>query len=229
MPLAHDLRNAIQSALTGLSVVGLSSTVVWDLYEQFILTVVIDAAHSQGAAIEHRDMAGNVTHLLRFPTGPRAIHKGNYTHVHISFPKKKPLEAHLGVYVLGKSKVEHECDVLVLLEDEADKCRQRAGANAGTQFHPLARAVVAFAECKCYQATRLSISHGRAFVGLSQDIRPHDVCAAFVSTKTHDPVGKLLVAHNRVFGENLKPGNTNEISWLRGKFADRFHTFKQKP
>jgi len=230
MPLAPRLRNAIQAALNGLSVVGLSQMVACDLYELFVLSHVIAAARSQGPVqINHFDQLGAVSTTVRCPTSPRAIGRGNYTHVRIAFPGKKTLEAHLGVYVLGKSKVAHECDVLVLLHEAAENCRQRTQPPPGIIFHPSAASVLCLVECKCYDKTQLSIGHGRAFLGLAQDIKPPGICATFVSTRTHDQIAVLLLAHKKVFSKGLKPGANSEVRWLIGKLADRFHAFKQKP
>ena len=231
MPLEPALRNSIRSALQGIAVTGLSQMVACDLYELFILTIIIDAAKSQGpVTIAHYDMAGNVTTTVRCPTAPRALGRGNYTHVRIAYPGKKVLEAHLGVYVLGKSKVDHECDVVVLLHEEAENCRRRTtNPPPGPVYHPTAASVLCFTECKCYVNTQLTIGHGRAFIGLSQDVKPPAVCACFASTKTHDAINKFLLAHHKVCAQDLKPGNATEIQWLRGKFADRFRTFKLKP
>jgi hypothetical protein len=158
-----------------------------------------------------------------------AIGRGDYTHVRISFPGRKTLEAHLGVYVLGKSSVEHECDVVVLLHEEAENCRRRTQPAPGPVFYPKASAVLCFTECKCYDKTDLTIGHGRAFLGLSQDIHPRGVCAAFVSTKTHNNISTLLFAHGKFFADGLKPGNALEIQRLQVEYANRFRSFKLKP
>jgi hypothetical protein len=227
MPLELALRTKIQKALQGLSVLGLSQMVACDLYELFVLSIVIDAAKSQGpVTIDHRDIAGNVTTTLRCPTSPRAIGRGNYTYVRISFPGKKKLEAHLGVYVIGKSNVIHECDVLILPHEEAENCRRRTKPAPNPVYHPRAASVLSFTECKCYDSTNLTIGHGRAFLGLCQDIRPKGICAAFVSTKTHDQISKYLIAYKRIYGKGLVPANTQEIQWLQSKYADRFRSFK---
>src|SRR5258705_13058148 len=41
-----------------------------------------------------------------------------------SFPNCPDLEAHVGIFIAGKSGVAHECDVAVLYSDEACTCRQ---------------------------------------------------------------------------------------------------------
>jgi hypothetical protein len=45
----------------------------------------------------------------------------------IAFPNCPELEAHVGIYVEGRSGVLNECDVAVLDRDEAHKSLQRQG------------------------------------------------------------------------------------------------------
>ena len=230
MPLEQQLRTRIRNALQGLSVTGLNQKVADDLYELFVLAIIIEAAKAEApVTVNHYDSAGNTTTKLRFPTSPVAIGRGDYTHVRIAYPGKKTLEAHLGVYVLGKSSVEHECDVVVLRHEEAENCRRRTQPAPGPVFYPRASAVLCFTECKCYERTSLTIGHGRAFLGLSQDIRSKAVCAVFVSTKTHDNISTLLFAHGKFFADGLRPGNTLEIQRLQVEYANRFRSFKLTP
>lgn len=135
-----------------------------DIFEAYVLSIIIDAAEIEGAAVNFRNVDGSMPTLFKFRTSPGHIWWDAlpYTHAEIQFPGVPLLEAHLGVYVTGKSGLIHEADVLVLLSEEANLSRQN-------QVPPRSKRAVLAAECKFY-ASNLRLGLARAFVGLCSDL-----------------------------------------------------------
>jgi len=135
-----------------------------DLFEAYIFSILLDAAQTEGANIEFRDVSGNLAQRLIFRSSPGHIYSTvqPYTHAVIRFIGKNPLEAHVGVRVAGKSGVLHECDVAVIDQDEADTCRVQ-------QVPPRSYHLLVAVECKFY-STLLQLNLGRSFIGLTTDI-----------------------------------------------------------
>lgn len=80
----------------------------------------------------------------------------------ITFPGSPEYEAHIGIFVTGKSQVLHECDIAIIDRAEAQKCRFN-------QVHPRISKVRIVVECKFHTAT-LQLNYGRAFLGLTADL-----------------------------------------------------------
>jgi hypothetical protein len=126
-----------------------------DLYEAYIWSVIINAAQNKGATVLFKDVAGGtVTANFIFRTSPGELwwQSQNYCHAEINFPSCPSLEAHVGIYVAGRSKVRHECDVAVLFKSEADICRAR-------RVLPRASKVVLSVEAKYYVVREECRSH----------------------------------------------------------------------
>jgi hypothetical protein len=110
-----------------------------DLYECYIWALVLEAAQRQGATIRLMTRSGIPAISFHFRTSPTAIFSTlhDYCHAEVRFPRAPVLEAHIGIYVSGKSKVNHECDVAVVYQDEANTCRDN-------NVHPRSRQGPAF-------------------------------------------------------------------------------------
>src|ERR1700753_276589 len=118
MPIRSDLLDEISSILS--STVTPSLTVGSkgdDLYEAYVWSIVVDAAKNRGATVRFKDRNGkDVETTFYFRTSPGELWWGSYDYCHaeLEFPNCPTLEAHVGIYVGGRSQVRHECDVAVL-------------------------------------------------------------------------------------------------------------------
>lgn len=165
MTIADDLLNEINGTLgTAISSSLTTASDTSDIFEAYVFILVIEAARTEGAAIGYRDVFGNTPAVFVFRTSPGYIFSTNrpYTHAIISFPNKAPIEAHIGVRVVGKSEVLHETDVALIQQAEAETCRQR-------QVPPRSSKVLVAIECKFY-STPLQLHLARAFIGLTTDL-----------------------------------------------------------
>ena len=190
-----------------------------DLYEAYIWSVVLDAARNKGAAILFKDVQGNpAASVFNFRTSPGEIwwNSKNYCHAEISFPKCPLLEAHVGIYVEGRSKVRHECDVAVLYKNEADVCRSKNAL-------PRASKVLLSVEAKYYVGSTLGLSLGRAFLGLCNEI--HRVNRFFIATSPSKSIAKLLSKHTIGFDLEFTPTLPHNVEVMRGLFEKVFASF----
>lgn len=170
---APSLLSTVQAAFGAAVTLGYSnSTAAHDIYEGYILTLFIQAAVNEHWTPQCRDGSGKPTSRVVFRLGPGRLPSGNFTHVHLTKPRKVDLEAHIGVKVIGKApyvatlnkksqNVVHEFDLLVLPSAVADACRL-----LGTD--PTHGSVVAHAEAKFYGGN-LPLPLGRAVVGLAAE------------------------------------------------------------
>jgi hypothetical protein len=150
--LREELPRALPSALT---VDGPSPTAGNDLYEAFLFSLVLKAARSEGYDVSFADSSGRMPTEFRLRRSPGRLSTGTFTHAILTLPntRKVPLEVHTGVVVIGKSKVAHEADVLVLRASSAQRCRQ---LRIGRQF--LGLDVDLSAKTKVLAATETSLS-----------------------------------------------------------------------
>ncbi len=224
MAIEDDLFNASRNVFgTAVITTHTAQSDAADLYELFVFCLVVEAASEEGATIEFRDVSGGVPTRLVFRTGPGDIasRRQPYTHAVIRFPNKPVLEAHVGIYVAGKSKVAHECDVAVLYQDEADMCRQNPG------ILPRHSKVLLATECKFYTVS-LKLALGRAFLGLVADIGYQYGERYFVMNTSSDSVAKLLANHKKKLAHDLIPGEPGEVAKLRASFREVFDSFKMR-
>lgn len=180
-----------------------------DLYEAYVLTLLIQAAYAEGWTLELRDGWGcSVTSAL-FRLGPGRLSSRSYTLVHMSRPGTPDLEVHLGVKVSGRSPVGvslptaslhllHEFDLLVLRASIADACR---AGNTDPDYS----AVVLHAEMK-YFGGKLSLPVGRASVGMAVE------CAlagksVLVTNRLGYTVQDLVEHHGVTFRYRVLPVN----------------------
>lgn len=140
-----------------------------------------------------------------------------YCHAEIAFPDCPALEAHVGIFVAGRSQVEHECDVAVLHKSEAVLCRQKA-------VHPRSSKLIIAVECKFYINANLGINLGRSYLGLLHDIYSGE--RFFVSTRDLSSVKRLFSKHNKEYELALSPLAPDIEVRLRGGFEKAFRDFK---
>jgi hypothetical protein len=220
MPVNDTLVDAIQSALGDTVVPSLTtSSAASDLFEAYILTIVLDAARDLGAQVEYRNLSGVTTQFV-FRTSPGFIFSTAqpYTYAVISLPGSPLLEAHIGVQMAGKSEVLHECDVAVLPRAEAETCRQN-------NVHPRSSKLILAVECKFYTVS-LPLHLARSFIGLGVDIGVEG-CHLVMNTNS-DVIEKLLSHHKRYWEHQLVPGAAREVSRLRNSFQTTFKNFIAK-
>lgn len=139
-----------------------------------------------------------------------------YTHSIITFARKAPLEAHLGVRVVGKSGVLHECDVTVVDQSEAEMCRREL-------VPPRSFKVLIAVECKFY-STPLQLHLAREFIGLTSDLSAQN--PIFVTNSSSESLERLLSGRGKNWEHNLAPNAANEVMRLRYKFQHAFQDYK---
>jgi hypothetical protein len=219
MTIQTDLLAQIQSTLgTAITPSLTTASDTSDIFEAYVFSLVIEAAKTEGARVSYFDVFGNIPTTFVFRTSPGYLYSTirPYTHAEILFPDKPPLEAHIGVRVVGKSGVLHECDVAVIEQIEAEICRQK-------QVPPRSSKVMIAVECKFY-ATPLQLHLARAFIGLVSDLSAKK--PIFVTNSASDSLEKLLSGHDRSWEHNLVPSASREVSRLRHEFQGAYKKFK---
>ncbi|MDE0532816.1 MAG: hypothetical protein OXI01_15415 [Albidovulum sp.] len=222
MPIRSGMWNDISVALGTATRANLSAASAGnDLYEANVWTLVLEAARRQGAAIRLVTRSGGLATSFYFRTSPSSIFSclHDYCHAVLRFPRAPALEAHVGIYVSGKSKVNHECDVAVLYQDEANTCRDES-------VHPRSSKVLLAIECKFYLSSSLGVDLGRSFLGLIGDI--YSDGRFFVSTQNSGSVDKLFSRHKKEFEIGLSPLTPDEEVRLRGSFEKIFRNYQAR-
>jgi hypothetical protein len=189
-----------------------------DIFEAYVFSLLIKAAKTEGALVTYRDVKGNTPSTFVFRTSPGYIFSTvqPYTHAVILFAGKPSLEAHVGVRVVGKSNVLHECDVAVIEQTEAETCRRNL-------VPPRSSKVLIAVECKFY-STPLQLSLARAFIGLTSDLSAKN--SLFATNTVSDSLEKLLSGRKHEWEHNLAPRSLVQVDRLRGKFQTAFQHFK---
>lgn len=191
-----------------------------DIFEAYVLSIILQAAEIEGAVITFRNIDGTVPGVFTFRTSPGHLwsYTQPYTHAEIQFPNLPLLEAHTGVYVSGRSGLIHEADVLVLLSEEASLSRQN-------QIPPRSHRSIIAAECKFYSAG-LSIGLARAFVGLCSDLSSRE--CFFVTNVTGVSAEKLLTHQRKKWQSPVQPNENVSVNRLRNSLQDVFKDFRAK-
>ena len=173
--LLASIRSNLPSALpTTMTAGGLKPTAGNDLYEAYIFGLVIEAARTLRYQVSFHNAHGAASnlHLRRSPG--RISSSGApgplFTHAELSIGARPPLELHTGVVVVGKSKVVHEADVLLLPTADADRCRL-------TNVDPPSGAARLIVEAK-YYTNPVNLGTARGFLGLSKDLSAKKVSFA---------------------------------------------------
>lgn len=222
MPFRSNMQDHISRALDTAVRSNLSAASAGnDLYEAYVWTLVLEAAQNEGATIQLRTRSGRPVNEFTFRTSPTSIFSEtrDYGHAELIFPRAPALEAHVGIYVSGKSKVNHECDVAVLYREEAEICRDQ-------HVHPRSSKVLLAIECKYYLSSSLGLDLGRSFLGLIDDIYTHG--RFFVSTQNSGSVDRLFSRHKKEFEIGLSPLAPKEETRLLGSFEKIFRDYKAR-
>lgn len=215
-----DLRRAYDQVLKG-SYPASSAEKANDAFEVYVLSLVLQAAKSEGASIYFESMAGiNNPAYLVFRTSPGNIYSKakDYTHALIKFSSDLVYEAHIGIYISGTSGVLHECDVSVLKSDEGNFCRRN-------RVHPKKANTILTAECKFYSGN-LGIALGREFLGATMDLGKDN--RFFVSNSQGDNLDKILAHHGRKHYLGLRPSLSDTEEQMIALFREVFRYCKAK-
>jgi hypothetical protein len=137
---------------------------------------------------------------VSFRRAPGNLWNGDFTRVVADFPGySKQLEIHLGVYVTGRSKVQHECDVAIIDHKEAERSRQGF-------VHPrTGRTLIASIEAKNYAASP-GIGVGRSFLGLSVELGQAGCTLAFPARSSANIAALLTSRASECFDELVPNG-----------------------
>jgi hypothetical protein len=187
-----------------------------DVYEAYLMAIVIRAAKDLHMGIAIEDTSGAPKTTLQLRTSPSSITSGNFTHVVLSRPSSTDelLEVHTGIYVQGTSGVRHECDVVILKRDAGLHCRQHPRSD------PRSSAVVWAMEAKFY-VTNVGLAKAREYFGLNLEMSgKKSRRTALVVTRSTSSVQKLFTHHTPVghFYSDVYPGQLtvdNLRSYLR--------------
>ncbi|MEH2362806.1 hypothetical protein [Nostoc sp.] len=220
MTINKSLLNQVRAALGSSINPNLTArSQIFDLFEAYIFSFLIEAAKSElNVDIDYIDTNNNKATTFTFRTSPGQIFNGLYTHAEITFQRKRPLEAHLGVRVSGISKVLHECDVLILERGEAEFCRNNS-------VSPQSSKVILAAECKYYSPRNFGIKLAREFLGLTNDFSSN--CKYyFVYNTTSSSVEELLAHHkNGRWFRYVVPSQVNDVDLLKSEFKNAIKNF----
>jgi hypothetical protein len=195
----------IRAALSAASNLGYaSSTAAHDVYEGYVLALLLQAASAEGWSAELRDGSDTPTTAAIFRLGPGRLPSGNFTHVRLTKAGKVELEAHIGVKVRGASTLAHEFDVLLIPAAVATICRR-------TNRDPSCVDVVAHAEAK-YYGGNIPLPIGRSMVGLAIDCgmaQPFHSSgkSVLVTNQNGSTVEKLVQFYGVTFRFLIKPSN----------------------
>ncbi|WP_328345225.1 hypothetical protein [Micromonospora sp. NBC_00421] len=214
--LRAELPTALPSAL---SVGGPSPTAGNDLYEAYLFALVLRAASNEGYSISFADGVGGIPAEFRLRRSPGRLPSGaGFTHAILALPdsSKDPLEVHTGVAVIGKSKVAHEADVLVIPSADAQRCRQLG-------IDPASHDAILVIEGK-YYTTPLTLGTGREFLGLEVDLSAR--FKVFAATITNPSVIHLLEGRKRTYEVGVLPGRKAERD-IQERFAQALRTYRQ--
>jgi hypothetical protein len=202
---SSSMLSSIGAALSAAATLNYgSATAAHDIYEGYVLALLLRAASAEGWAVELRDGSDRLTTSAVFRLGPGRLPSGDFTHVRLTKVGKADLEAHIGVKVRGASTLAHEFDLLLLPAAVASSCRR---ANRD----PSSTDVVAHAEVK-YYGGNIPLPIGRAVVGLAIDCgmtQPfHSSGKSILATNQNGPtVEKLVQYYGVTFRFLIKPSN----------------------
>jgi hypothetical protein len=216
---SQELLDAIEQSLGQAVTPSVSaSTAAYDLFEVFIFTLIVEAARNMGANVVYQNIgSSSFNNQFTFRTSPGYIYSRAqpYTYARMDFGNQAVLEAHIGIYATGVSRVRHECDVAVLKTVDAENCRIN-------NVHPRGSDLWLATECKFY-ASQLGLDLGRSFLGLMTEIHRHS--RFFVTNSSSTSVEKLLAHHKMRWQVNVLPINTDIVNRLRTAFENVFQDF----
>ncbi len=223
MAIEDDLLAEIRSVLgtsTPISPIT-SSSAASDLFEVYIMSIVLEAALAEGASVSYETVNGNLPSDFIFRKSPGYVSTNtqDYVHALIQFDDKPALEAHVGIYVQGKSKVRHEADVAIILRTEAESCRRVK------KVLPKYDKIILAIECKFY-AENVPLGQARSFLGLNKDIGYTKGRRYFVvNTPSVSSIQLVEEHHSTYWGNNVFPSSTNSVDKLKFSFQKLFDSF----
>lgn len=223
MAVRPNLLAEIQQALGSVTVPSLTpNSAVNDLYEAYLFSLVLRAARVEGANISLACIEGGFPSPFVFRTSPGYLnsHRHNYGYAVIQFAGCPTLEAHLGIRVSGHSSVLHECDLSVLLQAEADVCR-----NSRELVAPRSHKVIIAVEAK-YYTTDLALHLGRGFLGLVRDLSAQN--AFFVINRDARSIERLLAHKKQLWEHKVVPNEAVAVSRLTHAFQKAFQNFQAR-
>lgn len=184
-----------------------------DVYEAYLMALVIRAATDIEMGIAIEDTAGAPQTTLQLRTTPSSINFGKFTHAVLSRPggADEMLEVHTGVYVVGTSGARHECDILLLKREAGLQCRQK-------HSDPRSSAVVWAMEAKFYVANNVGLAKAREYFGLNMEMSGNKSRrTALVVTQSANSVQKMFAHHTPAgyFYRDVYPGQL-AVEDLRG-------------
>jgi hypothetical protein len=195
----RELVVAVENAIGALAPVYRGAAEESDLYEAALLTIAIEAAEAAGGTCLVTNNGRSRSTQLTFRRSPGNLWLGEFTHIVVTFPVTvRALEIHLGIYIVGVSKVPHECDVALLDQQEAERSRQGL-------VHPRRSKLVASIEAKHYAASP-GIGVGRAFIGLSAELG-YAKCTLVFPARRSSSIAALLAARPSECFDELIPRN----------------------
>jgi hypothetical protein len=179
-----------------------------DLYEAYLFGLVLRAARLEGFGVTFNDANGPAT-VVRLRRAPGRLPSGGpagarFTHATLTCPPRPALELHTGVGVVGRSKVVHEADVLVLPQADADRCRQY-------DLDPRGHDAELLIEAK-YYTEPVGLGTGREFLGLCSDVTAKE--RVFVATLAGGSVISLFSGRKVQHDIGVLPRRQGEISLL---------------
>ncbi len=191
-----------------------------DRFEGYLFALVLQAARKEGANLRFENRSGSFNGIATFRTAPGHLWSDvrPYTHAVIEFTGKPLLEAHVGVFISGRSKLYHEADVAVLRRAVARTCRV-------AHTDPPQSEAVLLLECKYYAADP-GVAMGREFLGLSAECGK-DQCV-FATNQSIPRLQKLFEEHGRKWEHRILPDNTNDVDRLVGFAQDAFKRYKAR-
>ena len=167
----------------------------WDAFEAYAMTVGLLAAKDDGYTVRLVGLqAPGSQFVLR--KGPGQIWSPHFSYLEIVNGATEA-EMHVGIGVEGQSNVVHEADVCAVDKQEAVNARR-------DRFAPRAKGLIFLFECK-YYAGQLGLGLIREFIGLTTDLRSHQVYHWLVSNVTHAQLATLLKHHNRDWADDVMP------------------------
>jgi hypothetical protein len=223
MPINQQLLAEIQVALGQAVVPSLTvASATDDLYEAYLFCLALRAADDEGASIKLQCRNGGVPTPFIFRTSPGHLgsHRHNYGYAEISFRRCPVLEAHVSVRVSGHSHVLHECDISVLLQDEADICRRGPDLVA-----PRSSKLVIAIEAK-YYTRDVPLHLGRGFLGLTRDLSTDKVF--FVANREGRSVEKLLAHKKQLWEHNINPTEPKAVARFKNALQTAFKDYKAR-
>jgi hypothetical protein len=178
------------------------------LYEAYVACCVVEALSQLGATCEVRGQNDQPSPTLVFRTKPGVIYsQGPYTFIFARIGQRE-CELHTDLRVVGRSRVLHEIDVVLLDRAEGLRCRQLA-------IHPKHSKAMFLAECKFYGGA-LPLRIGREFVGLVSECQLRT--RTIVSNVASDNVRALAAGHKATANFTVSPMSQSRVdefvSWI---------------